>query len=249
MKKLILRRFWARYFNFDWKLGLLLICIFVVLRFIIALNNARYGGSSAIFLLFLSMWFVPIIFLTSEGRKAIGIRKPDKWIKLFYSFLAGGLFCAVTYLITYLLYGYSIHNSFVYMSRVYGFTLEMLEGFRYQFFFISLCMSMTFSPIGEEILYRGVIHGCFVGKYGENKASVIDSLVFMIVHLPHFEIIYDSGKWSFPFFPALLWMVSMFLVSRLFFRCKMYSHSIWGAVLAHSGYNGVMMYFTYFHIL
>lgn len=78
MKKMILRKSWLKYFNFDWKLGLFLIIVFAVLRFFIALNNAEYGGNSAIFILFLSMWFVPVILLTSEGRYVIGIRKPDK---------------------------------------------------------------------------------------------------------------------------------------------------------------------------
>ncbi len=249
MRKSVLRKVWSKYFSFDWKLGLFLIVVFAVLRFIIALNNAKYGGSSGIFLLFLSMWFVPVILLTSEGRKTIGIRRPDKWIKLLYSLAAGAAFCGISYLISYLLYGYSVNNSFVYLSRVYGLTPEMLEAYRYKLFYISLLVSMTFSPVGEELLYRGVIHGCFVDQYGENKASIIDSLVFMIVHLPHFGIIYDSGKWSFPFFPALLWMFFMFMVARLFFQCKVYSNSIWGAVFAHAGYNCLMMYFTYFHIL
>jgi membrane protease YdiL (CAAX protease family) len=249
MQKSVLRKIWSKYFSFDWKLGLFLIVVFAVLRFVIALNNAKYGGNSAIFMLFLSMWFVPVILLTSEGRKTIGIRKPDKWIKILYSFLAGAAFCGISYLISYLLYGYSVNNSFVYLSRVYGLTPEMLEAYRYKLFFISLFVSMTFSPVGEELLYRGVIHGCFVDKYGENKASIIDSLVFMVVHLPHFGIIYDLGKWSFPLFPALLWMFFMFMVARLFFRCKVYSNSIWGAVFAHAGYNCLMMYFTYFHIL
>ncbi|MDR1645141.1 MAG: CPBP family intramembrane metalloprotease [Tannerellaceae bacterium] len=135
------------------------------------------------------------------------------------------------------------------MSRVFGLTPEMLEGYRYQFFGGALLMGMTFSPVGEELLYRGIINRCFAGRYGENKASVIDSLMFMIVHLPHFGIIYNAGQWSFPLFPALLWMLLMFLAGRLFFRCKVYSRSIWGAISAHAGYNAAMMYITYFHIL
>lgn len=135
------------------------------------------------------------------------------------------------------------------MSRVYGMTPEMMEMYRNQIFMVSLLISMTFSPIGEEFLYRGMVHESFVSKFGENKASIIDSLVFMIVHLPHFGIIYNAGEWSFPLFPALLWMLCMFLISRLFFRCKVYTQSIWGSVLAHSGYNCLMMYFTFYYIL
>ncbi len=214
MQKTILRKTWSRYFSFDWKLGLFLITVFAVLRFFIALNNAQYGGSSAIFMLFLSMWFIPIILFTSEGRKAIGIKKPDRWIKLLYSFIAGIVFCGVSYLITYLLYGYSINNSFVYMSRVYGLAPEMLEAYRYKLFYISLFMSMIFSPIGEEFLYRGVIHGCFVDKYGENKASIIDSLVFMII--------VNSSLKETPFFQNL--PCTLFTTIPCFTRRARYRH-------------------------
>lgn len=248
MQKPILRKLWSKYFSFDWKLGLFLIVVFTVLRFIIALSNVVYGASSAIFLLYLSMWLIPIILLNSEGRKYIGIRKPDKWIKLLYALIAGIVFCLVSYLITYWLYDLSINNSFVYMSKIFGLTPEIIDAYRYKLFFIALIVGMTFSPIGEELLYRGLIHGCFVEKYGENKAAIIAGLAFVIVHLPHFGIIYNSGEWSFPFFPALLWMFFMFMVSLLFFRYKIYSKSIWGAVLAHAGYNAGMMYITYFHI-
>ncbi len=248
MQNSILRKVWSKHFSFDYKLGLFLIVVFTVLRFVIALSNVVYGASSAIFLLYLSMWIMPVILLNSEGRKQIGIRKPDKWRKLLYALIAGIVFCLVSYLITYWLYDLSINNSFVYMSKVFGLTPEMIDAYRYKLFFIALIVGMTFSPIGEELLYRGLIHGCFVGKYGENKAATITGLAFMIAHLPHFGIIYNSGEWSFPFFSALLWMFFMFTVSLLFFKYKVYSKSIWGAVFVHAGYNAGMMYITYFQI-
>jgi len=107
---------------------------------------------------------------------------------------------------------------------------------------------MIFSPIGEELLYRGVVHGSFVKKFGENKASVFDSLAFAITHLAHFGIIYNSGHWSFLPLPSLFWIIAMFCVSRLFFRCKQFSDSIYGAILSHAGYNLAMMYLIFYHI-
>ena len=108
---------------------------------------------------------------------------------------------------------------------------------------------MIFSPIGEEFLYRGVIHGSFVSKFGEIKASVFDSLAFAFTHLAHFGIIYIAGNWSFLPVPALLWIVSMFFVSQIFFRCKLMCDSIFGAVFSHAGFNFAMMYFTFYHLL
>ena len=52
---------------------------------------------------------------------------------------------------------------------------------------------MTFSPIGEELFYRGIVHGSFTGRFGEQKASFFDSLTFAITHLAHFGIVYVLG--------------------------------------------------------
>ena len=71
--------------------------------------------------------------------------------------------------------------------------------------------------IGEELLYRGVVHSSFVSKYGEQKASYIDSVAFAITHLAHFGIVYIAGVWDFFLIPALIWVFLMFVTSQLFF--------------------------------
>lgn len=251
MEETALRKFWSRYFKFDWKLGLFIFLLFVIIRYWIVLTAIVDGGEggNGIFILFFLMWFVPFILFTRKGRYEIGIKKPDEWIKLLYSLVGGIAFCGISYLITYLLYGLSLNNSFVYMVRIFSLSPDLVETYRYKLFFISLIFSMTISPIGEEFLFRGVIHSCFVGKCGENKASIVNSLAFMIAHLPHFGILYIAGEWSFPFFPALLWMFFMFTLSRIFFKLKVYSKSIWAPVFAHAGYNAMMMYINFFILL
>ena len=108
---------------------------------------------------------------------------------------------------------------------------------------------MTFSPIGEELFYRGLVHGSFVKILGEQKASVADSMAFALTHLAHFGIVYFLDSWHFLFVPALLWVVSMFMTSRVFFLCKEKTGSILGAILSHAAFNLTMMYFIFYHIL
>jgi hypothetical protein len=107
---------------------------------------------------------------------------------------------------------------------------------------------MTFSPFGEELMYRGLIHQSFVSKLGNNKASIIDSLAFAVVHLAHFGFVYSSLHWNFLFVPAILWVTFMFLTSRMFFYCKTKSQSIYGAIICHAGFNFAMTYFIFYHI-
>ena len=174
----------------------------------------------------------------------MGISKPTNGLWLFYAFVIGILFCSVMFIATTALYDRTIDNCFFYISRTYS-----IPNKDYVTFIIFASIAMTFSPLGEELLYRGVIHSSFAGQLGETKASRIDSLAFALTHLAHFGIVYHMGKWGFLFIPALLWVIGMYFASRLFFVCKQKSGSILGAILCHAGYNLAMMYFIFYHII
>lgn len=236
-----LRKYWSSHFQYNWKLGVFLILLFGIPRFIIVLQSYIDRSYGVVMFVFLSMWLVPFILLTKDGRRNIGIRRPSHWWRIVLSFIAGGLICYIIFSIFFVLFQTSIENAFVYIggnnpgSSVIGSEKSI-------YFCIAVIPSMIFSPIGEEFLYRGIIHGSFVPKFGETKASIFDSLAFAITHIAHFGIIYMSGIWHFLPVPTLLWVLSMFITSQVFFRCKLYSNSIWGAVAAHSGFNFIMMY-------
>ena len=83
----------------------------------------------------------------------------------------------------------------------------------------------------------------------EQKASILDSLAFALTHLAHFGIVFVAGHWSFLFLPAAIWVMLMFLASRLFFICKVKSGSILGAILCHAGFNLAMTYYIIYFIL
>ncbi len=179
----------------------------------------------------------------------MGIKKPENYAWLLYSFLFGMGTCTIVYVLGEWLYQNSVSNWFVYISNAYNIPAQGLEGpNKIVYFLISALIGITFSPIGEELLYRGLIHQSFVPRFGENYASIIDSLAFGVTHLAHFGIIYMAGTWSFLFIPAFLWMLLMFFTSRTFFFCKLKTNSIYGAIISHAGFNLAMTYFIFYHI-
>ena len=117
------------------------------------------------------------------------------------------------------------------------------------YFLIYALAGMTFSPIGEELLYRGMIHGSFATRLGEQRASLIDSLAFSLTHLAHFGIVYVAGVWTFLVFPGFLWVLFYEGISLCFFVCKEKTGSLLGAILCHAGFNLAMTYFIFYHIL
>ncbi len=105
---------------------------------------------------------------------------------------------------------------------------------------------MIFSPIGEELFFRGIVHSSFERCIGEKKAAIVDSATFALTHISHFGLVFINNKWSFFTTPTIIWVVSMFLVSLLFFVCRKYSGSILGAVICHSAFNLGMIYCIFY---
>lgn len=236
--------------QFNWQLGLALILLFGIPRYLIVLQANKTGNYNFTSIIFLIMWVTPFILLSKKGRVEIGLKRAKDYKWLLYSFILGILACTVIYTIGQLLFSNTIHNWFVYISKSFTIPAQQLEGSgRNIYFLIFALIGMTFSPIGEELLYRGLIHQSFAEQFSHTVASRTDSFAFALVHLPHFGIIYTLGGWQFTFVPALLWMAFMFLSSRLFFYCKYKSGSLYAAMLAHAGFNLAMTYFIFYHIL
>jgi len=105
---------------------------------------------------------------------------------------------------------------------------------------------MIFSPIGEELFFRGIVHESFARSIGDRKAALVDSAAFAITHISHFGFVFINNKWSFLILPTLIWVASMFLVCVLFFICKKRSGSIWGAVICHAAFNLGMIYCIFY---
>lgn len=237
--------------KFNWKFGLILILLFGIPRFLFVLEANRTANYNFTSIIFVIMWLTPFLLLKKGGRTIIGIKWTGNVQWMISSFILGIFACFIVFFIGTYFYQDSIENWFVYISNSYrSIPIEELKGnTKLLYFLLFGVIGMTFSPIGEELLYRGLIHQSFVPKFGNNKASILDSLSFAMVHLAHFGVIYESGSWKFLFVPAILWVTLMFMTSRLFFYCKSKTESIYGAILSHAGFNLAMTYFIFYHIL
>lgn len=184
----------------------------------------------------------PFFFLSKHGRKQIGLVKPQKPTWLLYSFLIGILLALALFFIGYLMYATRLENWYVYIGNSYTIPEGVAGKEKFIFFLIFASAGMTFSPIGEELFFRGIIHESFSKSFGDQKASLIDSSAFALTHLSHFGIVYVSGVWKFLFIPSIMWMTGMFVASLLFFHSRKKSGSILGAIVCHAGFNLGMIF-------
>jgi len=243
-----LRNFWSRSFNLNWKFGTFLLLIICIPRFILVLNANETGNYSIIGLVMFITAIIPFIFLNKHGLQKIGIRKTKKHRLLLFALTAG---LVGSFLLLFLgigLYENSFENWYEYIGKSYNIPDGISAQDKRTMFIIMAVTGMTFSPIGEEFFFRGIVHASFAKSLGDKKASIIDSLAFALTHISHFGLVFVNNKWDFYLVPAIIWVMSMFIVSVLFFHMIKRTDSIWGAVLCHSGFNLGMIYCIFYLI-
>lgn len=243
-----LRPFWSKFFVFNWKFGLFLVLIICIPRFILVLNANATGNYGSIGLIMIISAIAPFIFLSKQGQKKIGITKPQKYSWLLIAFALGLVASLLLYFLGKGLYGNSYHNWYNYIGKSYNIPKGIKPGDKTILFIIMTFTGMTFSPIGEELFFRGIVHSSFEKSIGEKKASIVDSAAFAFTHISHFGLVFINNKWNFFTTPTLIWVASMFLVSILFFVCRKYSCSILGAAICHSAFNLGMIYCIFYPI-
>ncbi|WP_298646473.1 CPBP family intramembrane glutamic endopeptidase [uncultured Proteiniphilum sp.] len=241
-----LRPLWSKHFKFDWKFGLFLLVIVCIPRFLLVLKANQTGNYAPIGAIMFISALVPFLFLNKYGRNQIGIKASKEWGALILAFTIGIVFSLLLYFIGKELYGNSLKNWYEYIGNSYNIPEVISLKDKRIMFMITATTGMIFSPIGEELFFRGIVHSSFTKSISEKKASIIDSLAFSITHISHFGLVYLNSKWNFYLIPALIWVGGMFIVSIIFFKMKKFSGSLLGAVFCHAGFNLGMIYSIFY---
>ena len=243
-----LKPFWRRFFDFNWKFGLFLLLIVCIPRFFLVLNANSSGSYGSIGIVMAISAIAPFLFLSKYGRKEIGITKPRTFEWLFIAFVCGLVASILLYFLGQILYGNSYQNWYQYIGKSYKIPQSISQSDKNIMFAIMAITGMTFSPIGEELFFRGIVHSSFGKSMGERKASMVEALAFAVTHISHFGLVFINSQWKLFTGPTIIWVTSMFLVSLIFYTFRTKSDSILGAIVCHSGFN-LGMIFCIFYLL
>jgi membrane protease YdiL (CAAX protease family) len=241
-----LRPLWRRFFAFDWKFGTFLLVMICVPRFVLVLMANRNGSYGAIGFVMMLSALAPFVFLSKDGRRSIGIIRSQKYSAMLFAFLLGIAAAVVLHYAGQLVYGLSYRNWYVYVAQSYNIPAGLQGTGRMMMFTIMALAGMTFSPVGEEFFFRGIVHTSFARSFGEKTALVVDCSAFALTHLAHFGLVFLDNRFQLYVIPGLLWMSAMFLTSMLFYRYKKKTGSLFGAVLCHAGFNLGMIYSIFY---
>lgn len=237
MVKMKVKAHWKKAFANPATTFTLLAILLAIPRFIWLLS----GQYNNIIVIFLVMWVLPFILLTKSGRTAVGIRKPQNYPSIFYSFLLGLLSAYLIYLLGAYLFQKSENNWYITIMNSFNKN-DLISDIKPSLglFFLVSFPTMIFSPIGEEFFFRGMLHEAFAEKWGERKATLADASFFGLTHVAHHGLLFGaSGIKILP--SSIPWVLLMMMVSVLFSFMRKKSGSIWGAVGCHAGFNLGMM--------
>ena len=242
-----IRRPLRRCIALDVRTGVLLLVVFGIIRVALVLHSNVTGSYQVVSLVFVAMALLPWIVLTPAGRKRIRLVRPPRWRWMIPAAVTGVGFSLAGFALFTSLWGDDGGNPFVYIAGSYSAVPSGLsETNRLIYFVIFAVIGMLFSPVGEELLYRGVAHESLASRVGDRAAALIDAGAFSVVHLAHFGIVYTAGAWGFLPAPAALWVTAMFVSSLMFYAFRRLTGTVLGAIVAHAGFNLAMNFVIFY---
>lgn len=239
---LLLRPFWAGLFAAPWMLGVLLCVLVAAWRGALMLGPTRGTGPWMV-VHFVTLMAIPFVFLSRSGRSQIGLtmRFRARWVLWGVAF---GVLAAVGVgMCGLLLFARSPDNWYVTVGATMLSDPD-LRSLPAEALFLALAIpAALFSPVGEELFFRGVFHESIADHAGHGVAAVVTGCAFGLMHVFHHGIRTGPAGVDVRVASGLLWVVLTLGLSLMFTACRRRSGSIWPAVLCHAAFNVTMVGF------
>ncbi|NOT03558.1 MAG: CPBP family intramembrane metalloprotease [Anaerolineales bacterium] len=160
----------------------------------------------------------------------------------------GVIAALVIYVIGYVLFGTTIDNWYVTVRMSYQADPRLLELPHFVQFLVFTTPAVIFSPLGEELFFRGMFQVSLSERFGARIATGTTALAFGLVHLLHHGVtVGEAGLQLLPISGAL-WAVLMAGVSALLALVRVKSGAIWPAIACHIAFN-IGMNYAIFYLL
>ena len=191
---------------------------------------------------FVCMAFTPWLLLDAEGRRHIGLAPagPRRWY--WYSLaLAGGAALAMFgFGVGLLAFGDSSNHWYVSIAGSYQRTMDTRSLPLWALYLIFTVPALMFSPIGEELFFRGMLQQALQDKLSAPLATGVECSLFAVVHLCHHGVLWTATGLDWTPRSAWPWMALMFGTAWWFAWLRQRSGSLYPAIVAHMGFNAVM---------
>lgn len=223
-----------------WLLALALCAGIVIWRALLMLGPSR-GAGPVMALHFVVLALLPMLMLSRDGRRQIGLTRARSAAWYVLGPLLGAVAAMVFWYVGVALFEETADHWFVTVRQAL-FADPRLRAMTPAASFVTLALpAAIFSPIGEELFFRGYLHESLARRMPEAAAAATTSAVFGAMHVLHHGVSVGMSGLEWRALSGAIWVVLAALLSLLFIRCRRQSASIWPAVLAHAAFNVMMV--------
>ena len=220
-----------------------LLCALLCLLLIALRAAGTLGGPSLRPLLplgFVLMMALPWILLSAEGRARIGLQAapgPSAYGIGVAGGAAAALFC---FALGMLLYGAGADNWFVSVAAAMRGAVNPTAMSLPALQLVLTLPALIFSPIGEEIFFRGFLQRALEQGLTVRAATLVEAGLFGLVHLCHHGLSAGAAGLSLHAVSGALWVLLMFGTALLFAGLRRRYDSLLPAMAAHAAFNLTM---------
>lgn len=186
----------------------------------------------------------PWLLLTATGRAQAGMARPHRLSWWAMAPLVGVAAAATCFGLGVALFGHGADNWFVSVAN--SFRAQPTPGFSLaQLHLMFTLPAVIFSPIGEEIYFRGVLQRALETRLSPSPSAVVESAWFGAAHLIHHGLFLTASGLAFRPVSGLLWFLLMTSLSLAFATLRKRSGSVAPAIVAHAAFNATMNFFIF----
>jgi membrane protease YdiL (CAAX protease family) len=124
----------------------------------------------------------------------------------------------------------SIHN-YLHLEEMRGLMSPL------SLFALYALPAIFLNPIGEEILFRGIIQQSFARRFNAVIATLVNALLFGLIYLYLHGLWRDASGFHLRVGSAAVAFLLMACFGAVFTLCRMRSGSLWPAMVAHAAFN------------
>lgn len=189
---------------------------------------------------FVLMAITPWLLLQKQGRALIGLRRPTSGAWFLYASCAGAGAALACFALGAWLFGSTPDHWYVSIAATYRKTMDTSAFSLLQLHLVFTLPALVFSPIGEEIFFRGVLQTSLEQKWNPRTATVIECTAFGLVHLCHHGLVAGAAGLALRPLSGAIWVGLMFGTAWMFAAIRRRSGSLYPAIAAHMAFNLAM---------
>jgi membrane protease YdiL (CAAX protease family) len=224
--------------NNAWLIGIAFAALFAAMRFVGVLGplNLRW----VLPLGFTIMALLPFLLLTRPQRREMGLKILGVRRGYLIGIVGGAAAAFACFALGTALFGSGEDNWFVSIANNYRRQMDTTGWDLLRLHLVFTIPPLIFSPIGEEIFFRGYLQYALERRFSARVSTVAECAAFAVIHLCHHGLYFTAAGLSLRPLSGAIWMVLTFGAAMLFAWLRKYSGSLLPAIVSHAVFNLVM---------